>query len=182
MIVLMEVYMSFQETSLETNKINPFAMFKDEWALLSAGNSDKYNTMTISWGSIGVMWDRPIFMVVLRPQRYTRVFIDNNDLFTISFYPEEYRKALLILGTKSGRDCDKISESALTPLFLDNTVAFKEAQAIYICRKLHGGQQIDPSFFTDTSLDIANYPDKDYHYYYTGEIVKAYQTTDTIVR
>jgi len=167
--------MSFKEISVKSLKINPFVMLDDEWALLSAGNSEKYNTMTISWGSMGIMWSKPIFIAVVRPQRYTKEFVDNHDLFTVSFYPGKYRKALELLGTKSGKDTNKISESALTPLHVDCTVAFEEAHTILICKKLHGGQQLNPSFFIDISLDSTIYPDKDYHYYYTGEIVKVLQ-------
>jgi len=167
--------MSFKEIDLKSLKINPFVMLGDEWALLSAGNEKKHNTMTIAWGSMGIMWNKPIFITVVRPQRYTKEFVDNNDLFSISFYPEKYKKALEILGTKSGKDCDKISESGLTPLFIDNTVAFEEATTVFICKKLHGGQQLNPADFVDKTLDQTNYPDKDYHYYYTGEIIKILQ-------
>ena len=164
--------MSFKELDIKELKINPFVMLNDEWALLSAGNAQKHNTMTIAWGSMGIMWAKPIFVVVVRPQRYTKEFIDNNEMFAVSFYPEKYRKALQLLGTKSGRDCDKIAESALTPFYLDNTVAFEEAHTVFICKKLHGGQQLNPADFVDKSIDTAIYPDKDYHYYYTGEVVK----------
>jgi len=167
--------MQFKEVDLKTLKINPFVMLKDEWGLLTAGSTEKYNTMTIAWGSLGVMWNKPIFVVVVRPQRYTKGFVDINEMFTVSFYPEEHKNALQILGTKSGRDGDKITESALTPLFTDNTIAFEEAHTIYVCKKLHGGQPLDPAFFTDPGLDKTIYPDKDYHYYYTGEIVKVLQ-------
>ena len=167
--------MSFQEIDVKTLELNPFVMLDDEWALLTAGNQKKFNTMTISWGSMGVMWGKPVFTVVVRPQRYTKEFVDNNDIFTVSFYPDKYKKALGILGTKSGRDTDKISESALTPLYMDDTVAFEEAHTIFICKKLHGGQQLDPSTFIDASLDSTIYPGKDYHFYYTGEIVKVLQ-------
>ena len=164
--------MSFKELDIKELKINPFVMLNDEWALLSAGNAQKHNTMTIAWGSMGIMWAKPIFVVVVRPQRYTKEFIDNNEMFSVSFYHEKYRKALQLLGTKSGRDCDKISESSLTPLYLDNTVAFEEAHTIFVCKKLHGGQQLDPVDFIDKGIDTTVYPDKDYHYYYTGEVVK----------
>ena len=150
-------------------------MLSEEWGLLSAGNQEKYNTMTIAWGHMGVMWTKSVFTAVVRPQRFTKEFMDSMDMFTVSFYPENCRKALELLGRKSGRDGDKIAESGLTPLFLDNTIAFEEAHTIFVCRKLHGGQQLDPAKFIDFSVDQTMYPDKDYHYYYTGEIVKVLQ-------
>jgi flavin reductase (DIM6/NTAB) family NADH-FMN oxidoreductase RutF len=104
------------------------------------------------------------------------------DYFTLSFFPEEYSKALNLLGTKSGRDADKIKESGLNPaLFtLDDweedinkqAYAFMEADIILICRKVYY-QDIDPANFIDKELD-KNYPNKDYHRMYFGEIVQAY--------
>jgi len=165
----------FKEINIESLKINPFVMLNKEWGLLSAGNAERYNTMTIAWGSMGVMWNKPTFVVVVRPQRFTKEFVDSNEMFTMSFFPSSCNNALQILGTKSGRDCDKVLESGLTPLFLDSAVAFEEAHTIFVCKKLHGGQQLNPVNFTDKSIDAKIYPDKDYHYYYTGEIVKVLQ-------
>ena len=164
--------MAFSEVDIKSLSINPFVMLNDEWGLLSAGDASRYNTMTIAWGGFGVMWHKPTITVVVRPQRYTYEFVEKLDLFTVTFFPDEYRKALQLLGTKSGRVCDKITESGLTPLFVDGTVAFEEAHTVFVCRKLHGGQQLDASKFVDLSLDSAIYPDKDYHYFYMGEVLK----------
>jgi len=170
--------MAFREIEAKSLLINPFVMLDDDWALLSAGGVGKFNTMTISWGNMGIMWGKPILTVVVRPQRYTKEFIDDMDLFTISFYSNSHRKALELLGSKSGRDSDKITESALTPLFIDDTVAFEEAERIFLCRKLFGGQQLDASKFVDQSLDSTMYPNKDYHYFYVGEIVKVLEAAN----
>ena len=164
--------MGFKEIDIKSLEINPFVLLNDEWGLLSAGNETAYNTMTISWGSFGVMWNKPVVSVVIRPQRYTKEFVDKLDLFTVSFFPGSYKKALQLLGTKSGSECDKITESGLTPFFIDGSVAFDEANMIFICKKLHGGQQLDASKFVDLNIDSTMYPDKDYHYYYTGEAIK----------
>jgi len=164
--------MLFKEVSYESLKVNPFVMLKDEWALLSAGDSQKHNTMTVAWGSFGVMWSLPVLTVVVRPQRYTCEFIENSDLFTVCFFPDGNQKALGLLGTKSGRDCDKIAESGLIPMFIDDTLAFEESNLIFVCRKLHGGQQLDASKFVDKREDAKYYPEKDYHFFYIGEVVK----------
>jgi len=111
----------------------------------------------------------------LRPQRYTKEFVDNSDLLPVSSYPSEYKKALELLGTKSGRDCDKVAESGLTPLFIGGSVAFDQAHTIFICKKLFGGQQLDASKFVDSGLDPTMYPEKDYHYFYYGGIETVYQ-------
>jgi len=164
--------MPFTETDLKPLSINPFTMLDDEWALLSAGSAGHFNTMTISWGAMGIMWGKPVVIVFVRPQRYTKEFIDDQDSFTVSFFPGEHRKSLELLGTKSGRDSNKVEESGLTSLFVDDTIAFEEAHTIFVCKKLFGGQQLDASKFVDTSLDFSMYPDKDYHYFYFGEIKK----------
>jgi hypothetical protein len=75
-----------------------------------------YNAMTVGWGSLGTMWGRPFVQVVVRPSRYTYEFMEQYDTFTLGAFPEEYRDAMLLLGTKSGRDGDKIGESGLTPI------------------------------------------------------------------
>ena len=162
--------MSFKEIDVKSMKINPFTMLNDEWALVSAGTAEKNNTMTVSWGAVGIMWNKPVALIFLRPQRYTKEFIDNLDSFTLSFYPAEYKKALGLLGSKSGRDGDKIAESGLTPCFINGTVAFEEAHTVFVCEKLFDGQQLDASKFVDLGLESGMYPDKDYHYLYFGEI------------
>ncbi|MCL1918302.1 MAG: flavin reductase [Peptococcaceae bacterium] len=164
--------MSFVEMDVKAMKINPFAMLNDEWALVSAGTPEKYNTMTVSWGMMGTMWNKSTVMVFIRPQRYTKEFVDRSDTFTLSFYPKEYKKALGLLGAKSGRDTDKIKESGLTPYFTDNTVAFEEAHTLFVCRKLFGGQSLDAAKFVDPTLEPAFYPEKDFHDMYFGEVVK----------
>jgi len=164
--------MSFLEIGINEFKAAPFAMLYDEWALLSAGTPESFNTMTVSWGAMGTMWNKPVVMVYVRPQRYTKEFVDNSDYFTLSVYPKEYKKALGILGSKSGRDGDKVEQSGLTPYFVDNTVAFAQAHTIFVCRKLYGGQSLDAGKFADQSLEAEFYPNKDFHHLYYGEVTK----------
>lgn len=171
--------MKFQETDITSLAMDPFAMLDDrEWALVSAGTVDKFNTMTIGWGAMGVIWHRPVMIVFLRPQRYTKELVDSLELFTVSYYPDKYKKALGALGSKSGRDGDKITGCGLTPLFIDGTVAFEEAHTIIVCRKLFGGQQLDASKFVGTGLDSKFYPDKDYSFVYFGGIEKVWRASE----
>ena len=88
--------------------VNCFGIFNDVWALLTAGNKESYNTMTISWGGLGTLWSKPTATVYVKPVRYTYKFMEANDYFTISFFSEKYRDALTLLGTKSGKDGDKV--------------------------------------------------------------------------
>jgi flavin reductase (DIM6/NTAB) family NADH-FMN oxidoreductase RutF len=127
--------------------------------------------MTISWGSLGVMWNKPFVQVVVRPVRYTYEFIERFDTFTLCAFPRAYHKALSLLGTKSGRDGDKIAQAGLTPSAARCVAApaYAEAKLVIECRKLYW-QDIDPAHFLDAQLD-RNYPQKDYHRIYFGEIL-----------
>ena len=113
-----------------------FEKFDKQWALLTAGNSDSFNMMTISWGGLGTRWSKPVATVYVRTSRYTHDFMDREDYFTISFFPEEYKKALGVLGSKSGREMDKMKDSTLTPKALDKSITFEEAEVTLVCRKL----------------------------------------------
>lgn len=146
-------------------------LFDSDWSLITSGDeASGYNTMTASWGGIGELWNRDVCFIFVRPQRYTYEFLEKNDLFTVSFYAPEYKKALAFCGSRSGRDVDKAKETGLTPLFLDGTTTFKQARLTIVCRKI-AFQDLDPSGFVDKEIDADNYPSKDYHRMYVGEIL-----------
>ena len=117
-----------------------FERFSDKWALVTAGNADNYNTMTIAWGSLGTLWGRPVATVYVSPDRYTHRFLADNDYFTVSFFSDEYRDDLMLLGSKSGRDLDKVAETSLTPEALEQGMTFKEAEMTLVCKKLYSHQ------------------------------------------
>jgi flavin reductase (DIM6/NTAB) family NADH-FMN oxidoreductase RutF len=150
-----------------------YSFFEIDWLLLSSGDfsAGKYNAMTISWGSLGVMWNRPFAQVVVRPQRYTFEFMERYDTFTLSAFPRQYHQALSLLGTKSGRDGDKISEAGLTAVASTCVAAptYAEASVVLECRKIYW-QDYDPAHFLDPSI-ARNYPARDYHRVYFGEIL-----------
>lgn len=154
--------------------INPFKMIGKDWMLVTAGDENGWNTMTASWGFMGVMWGKNVAVAAIRPQRYTKEFIDKSEYFTLSFFTEEYRSALAFCGKYSGRDKDKAAETGLAPIFADNTTAFEQAETIIVCRKLYA-QDMKPECFTDTSCDEQWYPNKDYHTAYIGQIVAMYR-------
>ena len=116
--------------------VDIFSQFDKKWALLTAGTKNSFNSMTISWGGLGTLWNKPAATVYVRQSRYTHDFMDNNEYFTVSFYPEEFKKQLGVLGTKSGRDMDKMNDSGLTPVEVGESVSFKEAEVTLVCRKL----------------------------------------------
>jgi len=150
---------------------NLIKMIGDDWMLITAGTMDKFNTMTASWGGMGVLWNKNVTFCFVRPQRYTRAFMDGGDVFTLSFFGPEYRDALVLCGTKSGRDVDKVKETGLTPAAAESgAVYFDEASLVVVCRKIYA-QDIDPKGFFETEL-LKLYEESDYHRMYVGEILE----------
>lgn len=151
---------------------NVFSLLEDQWTLISAGNEQKYNSMTASWGGLGVLFHKPVATIYVRPQRYTYEFIERQDYFTLSFLGEEHRDALRLLGSKSGRDSDKLRDSGLTRCMAgEQAPYFAEAELVLVCRKLYA-QDFDPRSFIDPSLHDF-YEKKDYHRMYIAEITQA---------
>lgn len=141
--------MAFREIKIEELQFNPFTKIGKEWLLITAGDEKKHNTMTASWGGVGVLWGKNVVTTYIRPQRYTKEFVDAQDVFTITFFGENCREALALCGKVSGRDGDKIKEAGLTPYFVDGTTAFEEAEMIFVCRKLYA-DEIKPEKFIAT--------------------------------
>jgi flavin reductase (DIM6/NTAB) family NADH-FMN oxidoreductase RutF len=140
-------------------------------AFLTVKSGDKVNTMTASWGGLGVMWYRNVAYVVIRPQRYTKEFIDAQDNFSITSFDDSFKKQLGYLGSVSGRNEDKITKSGLTLKYIDGIPYFEEANLVITCKKLFS-QPFLPENFHDKSLIQECYPNKDYHTLYIGEITK----------
>lgn len=119
-------------------EMKPFSVLDEEWALVTAGVRDKFNSMTISWGSFGMIWYKPVISIYIRKSRYTFELIEKEDYFTVSLYPNEFKDDMKILGSKSGRDCDKLSETKLKPNYIsDNIITYEGAKITYVCKKLH---------------------------------------------
>lgn len=156
--------------SVKELKENFVSLLDDDWGLVSACSGDVWNTMTVSWGGIGELWNRDVVFVFIRPQRYTKKFLDESDTFTLSFFDEKYREALKICGSKSGAHCDKTALAGLKGVFEDGTVYPDGARLVLRCRKL-ACQKMDNSCFIDKSIE-ENYPSGDYHYVYVGEITE----------
>lgn len=161
----------FKEIKPEELQSNPFQLIGKDWMLVTAQSGDKVNTMTASWGGVGVMWGKNVAYVVIRPQRFTKELIDAADTLSLSFLGDDYRKQLNYLGTVSGRDEDKIKKADLTVATIDSTPYFEEAHTVIIGKKLFA-QEYNPSSFIDTAVEKHWYPDKDYHTLYICEINK----------
>jgi flavin reductase (DIM6/NTAB) family NADH-FMN oxidoreductase RutF len=158
---------------IEELRLKSIDLWANRWLLLAAGDfhAGHFNCMTVAWGSIGYMWDRPFVQVVVRPSRYTYGFMERYPTFTLSVFPERFRAALELLGSKSGRDGDKIAEAGLTPQASSVVAApcFAEAELVIECRKMYW-DDLEPSHFGDGKI-AALYPRGDYHRVYFGEIV-----------
>ena len=149
---------------------NVFKLIGKDWMLITAGTPTGFNTMTASWGGMGMLWDKKVCFSVVRPTRYTYEFLEKDPTYTLSFFSTKYRDALTLCGTKSGRDVDKVRESGLTPVFDGDAVFFKEARLVLECRRIYF-QDIIPSNLQDAGIERF-YPEKDYHRMYVGQIVK----------
>ena len=163
--------MELKEIQTSQLHSDAFTMIGKEWMLVSAERDGVVNTMTASWGGMGILWNKKVAFVFLRPQRYTKEFIDGTDTFSLSILGEEHRKTLSYLGTVSGRDEDKISKSGLHVKHEGVTPYFEEANTVMVCRKLFA-QPLDPAGFIDKECDTKWYPQKDDHTMYVVEIEK----------
>lgn len=166
--------MAFREISVEQLKDNPFTLINKGWMLITAGDGEKHNTMTASWGGVGVIWGKPSATCYIRHSRYTMEFVDSNEYFTLTFLKDGHRDALNLLGTKSGRDMDKMHDSGLTPIFVDGQPTFAEAELVLVCRKRCKSEIAPEDILHQETID-KNYANRDFHAMYIGEIVAAYQ-------
>lgn len=150
---------------------NPFKLVGTDWMLVTAGPPDAHNTMTASWGGFGVLWNKNVCFCVIRPVRHTYGFMERSEYFTLSFFEERYRGAIELCGTKSGRDIDKAAAAGIAPIAgaSPGTTIFSEARMVIECRKIYF-QDLDPANFLDPDIHD-NYPQRDYHRMYVGEIV-----------
>ena len=160
-----------KEIKLELFEENAFNMIGKDWLLITAEKDGKVNTMTASWGALGIMWNKKVAYIFVRPQRYTKEFIDASDKLSLSVLPNSFRKDLGYLGTVSGRDEDKISKTNLTLTSYDGVPGFEESRLTIICKKLFAQELTEDSFIEKDIIDQW-YPEKDYHIMYVVEIEK----------
>ena len=146
-----------------------FTKFDKDWALLAAGSVDDHNAMTVSWGGMGTLWGKPVVTVYVRHSRHTFGYVEKNDYFTVSFYPAQYKKALGIMGSRSGRDCDKDKEAGLSAVKAGESVTYEQAEVTLLCKKLY----CDDIEMKDMSEQIQKeyYPTGDIHRFYIAEVI-----------
>jgi flavin reductase (DIM6/NTAB) family NADH-FMN oxidoreductase RutF len=161
---------NFKKIDPEAVGDNIFKLIDKDWMLITAGSRESFNTMTASWGTMGILWHRPVAFCFVRPTRHTYGFMEKSDYFSLSFFGEEHKKLLELCGTQSGRTVDKIKATGLVPLTgVTGAVYFEQARLVLECRKIYH-QDIDPQKFLDPGIH-KNYQVKDYHRMYVGEIL-----------
>ena len=162
-----------KEFDISQLAFSPFQKIGTQWMLVTAGDQNGYNTMTASWGGVGVLWGKNVAFVFMRPERYTKAFVEQNDYFTLSFYPENWKDTLRFCGSHSGKEFDKAKETGLTPVFVDGTTTFEQAELTLVCRKMYQ-QDLLESCALDDSIQKW-YQKEGYHTMYVAEICHAYQ-------
>jgi flavin reductase (DIM6/NTAB) family NADH-FMN oxidoreductase RutF len=165
----------FQKINPEEINENFFRLINHDWMLVTAGNAEKFNTMTASWGSTGILWNKPIAICFIRPQRFTFGFAEQHEYFTLSFFPGENKEMLNFCGTHSGRSVDKIKKTGLKPIESPKgNVTFEQAWLVLECRKLYA-DFLKEDHFVVKSLINKNYLQKDFHKFFIGEIEGCYR-------
>lgn len=164
--------MSFKIISPYELTDNSFKLIGKDWGLVTANTDSKVNMMTISWGGLGIMWNKPVTFSFIRPQRYTYDFLNQDEYFSICFMPDEYRKELMFCGTKSGREIDKVKECGLTIINDKTAPYFEESKIVLICKKLYA-QNMNADSVIDNSV-LKNYAEdgSDYHRMFVSEITE----------
>lgn len=158
----------FKEITPDKLDKNLISMIRDEWALISAGNEEKFNMMTASWGFFGEMWNKDCVICAVRPQRYTFEFMEANDTFALCFLGDN-KAPHKVCGSMSGRDVDKAAETGLKPVFEDGTVYFEQSETVIICKKLYADFLQEDKFCDPSPLGCYK---GDFHKMYVGEILK----------
>lgn len=160
------------EKEIKEFSCKPFDMIENVWMLITAEKEGKVNTMTASWGGMGVIWNHNVAYIFVRQSRFTKEFIDGSDTFSLTFLnPEKYRKAMAYIGSVSGRDEDKIAKTGLTVKHEDGIPYFEDADTVFLCRKL-SKHFLAPEGMIDAEILPKWYADLDYHNMYVGEIKK----------
>lgn len=163
---------TFQPYPIDLLEMNPFTKFSKEWALITAGSKSKCNTMTASWGGVGVIWNKNVVYVFVRDSRYTKEFMDQGEFFSLAFLDEDYRAALSYCGSHSGRNEDKFEKAGLSPAFRHSIPYPDEANFVLLCRKM-AAVPMPEETFNDKAIMKDFYQDGDMHTMYVGEIIEA---------
>lgn len=168
--------MEFKQIDLSeiSKRIDPIVQMRNEWDLITAESEGKVNTLTAAWGAFGNICEKKTVTVYIRPQRYTKKFMDESGRFTMTFF-DGHLDEMLYLGSHSGKDVpDKIEKAGLHITYVDDQPTFEEGKLVLLCKTIYK-DALKPENFIDKKLVEAAYPDKDYSVMYIAEIEAAYE-------
>lgn len=160
----MKGYREINATELE----NVCHLFEHDWTLITVKDGDKTNAMTASWGGVGILWNKPVAFLFVRPQRHTYTLLCREERFSLCFFGEEYRDALRVCGTKSGRDCDKLAAAGLSENNKNSIPFVAQSRLVLFCRQCYAND-LKADGFLDEAL-LSNYRAGDFHRMYIAEI------------
>lgn len=164
----------FKEISIKDLTATFSSLIGENYALITVGDKNNMNMMTASWGTMGIMWNKNVVNMVVRPSRYTYEYMVNNECFTLNFLEEGNQEIYSFCGTKSGRDYDKVKETGLIPIEVsDSCFAFDKSKYVFVCKKLYS-QPMDLNCFNSTKVGNQLYPNNDIHVQFIAEIEKIY--------
>ena len=152
---------------------NPINEFATKWALVTARKKDgTFNMCTLSWGSIGELWSNDVVTIYVKPIRFTDSFLQEDAFFTITFFDDDHKKDLAICGSKSGRDIDKVKETNLIPIVLENGITFEGFRRVYVCKKIYQAPFVKEGFVDSNDIINRYYEDEPFHNIYIGKILE----------
>ena len=162
---------TFQKIDPKELTDNPVSLFADNWFVISAGDSTKFNEMTVSWGNLGNVWEEPSITIYIRNTRFTYPFIDNGRYFVLNSFDEEYRDKVKFIGSHSGRDTDKVKETGLTPKFTElGNPYFEEAKLVIECEKMYYDDIVRTQLF-EKGQEMYSVESDETHRMFIGRIV-----------
>ena len=163
---------TFQPCPIEVFESNPFTLLSNDWGVLTAGNHEKTNSMTISWGGFGVLWNKNVCYIFVRDTRYTKGFIDSCGTFSLTFFQKDFNRSILMyLGSVSGSRENKMKMTHLNINYADGIPFIDEGNLVITCKTL-ASSKITPESLIDSEIETSHYKDGDFHTMYVGEILQ----------
>ena len=164
----------FKKCTINDLKESFSNLIGEKYALITVFDKNNLNMMTASWGSMGIMWNKNVVNVVVRPSRYTYDFLMNNEYFTLNFLQDGNADVYKLCGSKSGRDCDKVKASGLIPIEIESSkFAFDKSEYVFVCKKLYA-QPMRKEYFVSSEYGDKTYPNDDVHTMFIAELEEIY--------
>ena len=145
----------FQKINPDEIKDNPITLFSKNWIVVTGGNKEGFNSMTVSWGELGNVWNQPTATVFIRDSRYTFGYLNKGKYFTLCAFDEEYRDKVKYIGSHSGKDVNKVEATGFTPMYTDSgSVYYKEARLVIECEKIYTTDIIPENLMDEKAKEI----------------------------